>query len=172
MPPERAQITTHTPRSSPLPDTGGASGVAARFEELVRAQHALFVELEAAAICQGELIESEAMDELLAHFDAREQLVARIVKTSAELEPFRARWESLLSQVPAPLAGELRGLLDDTADRARRIHEIDEAHRVRLGQRREDLSAELAGVDRGRVAVDAYGGVVPAAAPRFQDRHA
>lgn len=172
MPSERPHSTMQTRRATSAPEAGGATGVAARFEQLVRTQHALFLELETAAIAQGELIESEAMEELLAHFQDREQIVARIVETSAELEPFRARWESLLSQVPTAIAGELRNMLDDTAERARRVHEIDESHRMRLDQRRGELRVELAGVDRGRTAMDAYGNPPPAAGPRLQDRHA
>lgn len=153
-------------------DGGSARGIAARLASLVERQHALLSELESACRRQSSLVEADAAEELVAHLEARQSLVDRVVEVSAELEPYRSRWESLLSVVPEAERERLSGLLESSAALAARVRESDEADRARLSSRRVALREEMAGLDRGRGAIGAYGSSVEPSGPKFQDREA
>lgn len=153
-------------------DGGSATGIAARLASLVERQHALLVELESWCRRQSSLVEADAADELVSHLEARQALVERVVEVSAELEPFRSRWESLLSVVPEAERGRLTGLLESSSALAARIRASDEADRARLASKRSALREEMLELDRGRGAIGAYGASAEPSGPMFQDREA
>ncbi len=149
----------------------GERGVGARLESLIRSQHALFVELESLVARQNDLIESDTGAPLLAHLDQRRAIVDELVRVSQELEPYRARADSLLSLVPDGQARSLRDLLDEIAAIAQRVRQADEHGQERLRQRRAAVAQRLDQLDHARNAGAAYG-AAPASAPRLQDREA
>jgi hypothetical protein len=146
-------------------------GIGARLASLVDEQYALFVELDAACDRQASLIETDASEALLAHLEARKQLVERIVHVSGELEPYRARWDSLVPLLPSAQMESLQSRLDEIAVLATRVRERDEDARRRLQGKREALGLELSGVERARNAGNAYARR-SIGTPRLQDREA
>jgi hypothetical protein len=159
-----------TTRHPAAPDDG-ERGIGARLAALVDQQHALFVELESLCERQASLIESDASAELLGHLEARREIVERIVRVSGELEPYRARWDSLIALVSPEHAERVRSRLDEVSRIAARVREIDEDGERRLRGKRDALGVELRGVERARLAGDAYI-IKRAPRPRFQDREA
>ncbi len=146
-------------------------GIGARLAALVDEQYALFVELDAACERQAALIETDAGEALLAHLDARKQLIERIVQVSGELDPYRARWDSLVPLIPPAQMESLQSRLDEIAMLAARVRERDEDSRRRLQGKREALGLELSGVERARNAGNAYVRR-SISTPRLQDREA
>jgi hypothetical protein len=127
-----------------------------RLIQLAERQRALLLELESASERQGALVEGDAGAELLEHLAARQAIVDRIIEVSAELEPYRTRWESLLSVVPREQAAAARRTLDECSQIADRLRATDDQHRARLEEKRDAIAAELADVGRGREANIAY----------------
>lgn len=147
-----------------------STGIAARLDALIAAQTALLAELEGLAPRQHALLEADAADELLAVIESRQAIIDRLVEVSTELEPYRARWESLLAAVPAGDRARMKQNLDANIARAGVIAHADGALRDRLLEKRDAAAADLAELGRGAGALDAY--VDDAHRPRFQDREA
>jgi hypothetical protein len=155
---------------APKPAAQASTGIAARLDTLIAAQSALLMELEALAPRQHALLEADAADELLATIESRQTIIDRLVEVSAELEPYRARWESLLAAVPAGDRARMKQNLDANIARAGVIAHADGALRDRLLEKRDAAAADLAELGRGAGALDAY--VDEGHRPRFQDREA
>ena len=154
-------------------DERNTAGLGDRVEDLLGMQQALFERLEALGLRQGELIDGDDSAGLLELLAQRQRLIDSIAEVSATLEPFRARWSSLVRSLPEAERYRLNRRLDILADLAGRIAVRDEADRARLERRRDAVGAELTWISRWRGAVAAYGGAGgDGPAPRFQDREA
>lgn len=163
----RSTPQTHASKSNAA-DT--PSGIAAHLAGLIESQAGLLNELESLSPRQTALIEADAVDELVTLVEARQVIITRLVDVSAEIEPFRLRWESLLSAVPRPVRDQLATKLDGNVARAERLATTDGASRDRLIEKRDAIAQELRDIGRGSGAHDSYTDVDTS--PRFQDRDA
>lgn len=149
----------------------GAGGErrAGRLIRLVEAQRDAFRDLERLAADQAELIERDDAEGLLRVLSRRQGVVDQIASLGEELAPFAQRWDEVLAGAPAVERERLESVVRDLHEVARRVTEKDETDRAMLERRRNAMVDQLAGVARGRGAVNAYrqresGG------PRYQDR--
>jgi hypothetical protein len=99
----------------------------------------------------------------------RQPLVDRMSGLSAELEPIAGR----IGEMALALSASDRGTLIERVTRLQglldAINQRDQTDRIAFEQHRQRLSAELAGVDRGRLANQSYHASGPSG-PTFQDR--
>ena len=102
----------------------------------------------------------------------RQRLIDGVSELNALLEPFRARWGELMDGLPGEMRDRVRQRVDVLASLAARIAQRDEADRRALERKRDAVAHELAGMNRGRGALAAYGARKAGAGPRFQDREA
>lgn len=142
----------------------------ARLRTLLDEQEALFVRLDALSKEQARLVREEATDELLRLLGERQGVVAALEQASAELEPFRDRWDRVLAGARPEQRDRFAAQLNKLSEIAATIAARDDADRRTIEERRDRLAGDLAGVGNVRGAVAAYGqsGTRPAA--RFQDR--
>lgn len=143
---------------------------AEHIEGLLTLQHDLFGRLDDLSRRQAAFIRSDDTDRLLSLLGERQNLIDRIAQTNQQLEPYKARWELMLGEMPLGNRDRVRQKLDAVAVLAGAIAQRDDADRRELQQRRDATASELAKVSRARGAVAAYGGA--AAGARFQDREA
>lgn len=128
-------------------------------------QRALLAELESMGERQDRLVNDEQTDELLALLAERQEIVNEIVELGRELD-------QALGDVGVHPDGAVQALRDQVQASAGRIAKRDEANRAHLDKRRRELSAEMAGVGRGRSAMAAYSPRPRQAMPRFKDTEA
>ncbi len=131
-------------------------------EQLMR-QRTLLGKLEALGDRQDQLVESEQTEALLALLAERQQIVDDIVELGRRLDQELGD----VAEHPDEAVQALRSQIEAAAGR---IAARDEANRRTLDTRRRALSAEMAGVGRGRTAMAAYSTRERAA--RFKDTEA
>lgn len=139
---------------------------------LVREQEALYERLVALSEAQRGAIEAGRSDELLGVLGQRQQLVDAIVEVSTRLEPFRERFEELVSGLPEAYRSEVNERVERLGSLMRSIAERDEADRALLKKHRDELSGSVEGVRRSAGAVKAYGASGRGASPMFRDSKA
>jgi hypothetical protein len=118
---------------------------------------------------QSALIAEGNFDMAAEMLSDRQPLVERMSDLAAELAPMSGRIGEMAFELPSYDRGtliervtRLQGLLDA-------INHRDQCDRTAFEQHRQRLSAELAGVDRGRMAAQSYQGPQEPG-PTFQDR--
>ena len=153
-------------------NAGEKDGGAARVEGLLTRQHELFGQLDSLSQRQANFIQADETDRLLGLLGERQDVIEQIAKTNAQLEPYRARWDAFLKELPEANRDRVKTRLDAVAHLAGVIAQRDETDRRELQHRRDAMAVELARVAQGRGAVAAYGSGVGADEPRFQDREA
>jgi hypothetical protein len=152
---------------------GEATGdKAASVETLLVRQEELFGRLDALSRKQSDLIQADETDRLLRLLTERQTVIDQIAETNAVLEPFRARWDAFLDELPEVHRQRVRTRLDAVAQLAGMIAQRDEHDRRELQARRDAMAQELTKVASGRGAVAAYGGATSGDGPRYQDREA
>src|SRR5438046_12072 len=97
-----------------------------RVEELLVLQQEFFMELESLGARQTVLVEEERTGELLALLGMRQRLVDGISEINVALEPFRVRWDELMTALPEEMRMRLRRRVDALAGLAGRIAQRDE----------------------------------------------
>lgn len=127
------------------------------------------VELEDLLPRQAGLIETGDAEGLLQLLGERQAVIERLQKAGDGFEPFRSRWDELMTALGDRERDEMQTSLREVTDSMARLAERDAADRARLEELRRSIVEELSGVQRGRSAVAAYGGGGPNG-PRFQDR--
>lgn len=136
--------------------------------DLIARKHDCLGQLRALAARQSELIEADAMGDLMHVLAAKQRLLGALQGLEGELDPFRAqhpderRWRSEALRVRAGrLLDECEGLL---AEILREEKQGEES----LRRRRDETAARLQEVQDASRACDAYT-QRPAAAPRGLD---
>ncbi|MFG0328223.1 MAG: hypothetical protein ACF8SC_13270 [Phycisphaerales bacterium JB037] len=148
-----------------------AAGGIGRAITLLEEQREVFERLEELARSQGELIDQDRTEELLTLMGERQELIERAGAISGELQPMRARWDTIAEDASDADREAVARLAEAVDALIARIVEADRRDEQRLGARRAELSLELGGLSRGRSASNAYAGRTPAT-PRYQDRRA
>ncbi len=143
-----------------------------RLRLLLDEQETLFVRLDALSKRQHTLVEEERTDELLRLLGERQVLIDCIEDVGNELQPFRSRWESVLAEARPELHDRLTQQVERLAELASRVAARDDADRKLMERQRDTLAGELAGTNKARGAVAAYGAMPQRPAARFQDREA
>lgn len=154
------------------PHPGADAGIAARLSAIVRAQHGLAVELERLTAGQRAVVESDDGQALLQLLARRQSVIDQLSAATAELEPYRARWASLLSVVPPGRAAELQRTLAETGAIVSRVREGDRHDHASLMRRRDALRQEMDTLDAGKDASAAYDPAPPRPQARLTDREA
>lgn len=162
---ERSRMTASTPPHTP-------DDLASQLGELLDIQQSLLVSLDDLSRRQIDLIETDNGERLLAIVTQRQQVIDRVLETGRLLEPLRAQWNRGADAIPATERDGVRRRIDAVARLMDAIAVRDEEARRRLIRRRDRIAAEMAGVDRGRTAVSAYGEPEGPRTARFQDREA
>jgi uncharacterized protein YhaN len=145
---------------------------AACVESLLIKQHELFDRLDALSQRQATLIRADETDRLLHLLGERQEVIDQIAKTNAGLEPYKARWEAFMQELPLPNRERVRKRLDAVAHLADVIAQRDETDRRELQQRRDAMAGELSKISNARGAMAAYGNGGVMTAPKYQDREA
>lgn len=128
-------------------------------------QRSLLAQLESMADEQDRLVRDEHTDELLALLAERQQIVDEIVDLGRDLDQD-------LGDVATHPDEAVQALREQIEASVTRIARRDEANRAHLTRRKRELSAEMAGVGRGRNAMAAYSTRPSQPAPRFKDTEA
>jgi hypothetical protein len=100
----------------------------------------------------------------------RQELINRLSRLNAELEPFRREWEWCMGQVAPASREQMEAAARELRELVDRIWARDEVDRVALERQRSEVSSELTNLSRGRVAMSAYGVRPSPDAPMYQDR--
>ena len=151
-------MTAHQPPSDSVPS-------------LLERQHELLAALVALSRRQGDLIEAEDDDGVLAVLAERQPLVDELVELNTALRPWRAAWDRHLAALPPAQRDHVARRAEVVAGLARTLAARDEEDRGRLARRRDDLADELAALGTRRGALTAYRVAVPGGAT-YQDREA
>lgn len=138
---------------------------------LVGEQIELYRRLESLSERQHELVLGEDTDALLGVLGERQTLIESISEVSAQMAPYRARWDEHVGTMSEAGRASLRRGLDELASMMSRIAERDEDDRRVMEDRRSKIQNQIAGVKRGGAAVRGYA-QQSARGPRFQDREA
>jgi hypothetical protein len=146
---------------------GGTSAWAASVIGALEAQHALIEELAPLAERQGELIREGRSDALLDLLAQRQQIIDRFLteadRLSGEVGDLTGRLESLAG----PTRDRIRGLVSEIDARLAHVLTLDERDQQSLRDARDETRQQLAGLDTGRTARNAY--VARAATNRYAD---
>lgn len=140
-----------------------------RLRRLLAEQEDLYGALERLAENQSSLIQGGDASGLLSVLAERQAVLTELQRSNDEMEPFRSRWNDLMSRIPDQERGALADRVELIAQRIERIAERDEADRAALSERRVQVADRLNEVTRSKSAVSAYGRP-HGAGPRFQDR--
>ncbi|MBK7405787.1 MAG: hypothetical protein IPJ41_14495 [Phycisphaerales bacterium] len=141
-----------------------------RLGELLEEQETLFLRLDALSKRQSGLVRAEETDDLLQVLQDRQHVVEALEGVSRSIEPFRSRWDEVMSLARPDQRERVRRRVERLAELASEIAARDESDRRTLEQRRDGLAGDLAGLGRARGAVSAYRPKAPPAGARFQDR--
>ncbi len=114
--------------------------------------------LEALCGRQREAVASGNTDALLTVLAERQGAIDELTRIGEEIEPFRARWESVMALVETPVRERMTELVGQIGDAIESVGRQDEADRSLLEQQRASVASELAVVANRRGAVAAYGG--------------
>ncbi len=142
----------------------------ARLVRVVEEQLELCKQLEGLSERQTELVATDDTDALLEILSSRHVLLERIGVLGQEIEPFRAKWEELRSELHEPDRVRLERGIDAISTIVERIQQQDERDREVLTRRRSEVVTELGENVRARGAMRAYGRQDDTRGPMFQDR--
>jgi hypothetical protein len=160
-------------RVEPKLPTGAAPGAeTAEIDSALERQHELFRRLDGLSQRQGALVTHGQTEALLEVLGERQRVIDGIAETNAFLEPYRARWDAVMSGMPEAVRTRMRLRLDAMALLADTIARRDEADRAELERRRNAVAGELAAISRGRGAVTAYSAKPGSPGPKFRDQEA
>ncbi|MBX3351944.1 MAG: flagellar export chaperone FlgN [Phycisphaeraceae bacterium] len=151
---------------SPHADPGR---LASRLAALLGEHERLYIALNDLSERQSALIDEDDTDVLLGVLAERQRIVDRLLDAGEELRPLQGQWDGILGGVDHDTRERLREQVASIQDIAARVNERDDRDRTRLAARRKSLSEEIAGVNKSRGAVNAYG-QQGGAGPRYQDR--
>ena len=141
-------------------------------DRLLERQHDLFRQLDGLSQRQSVLVTEGQTEALLEVLGDRQRLIDGIAETNAFLEPYRCRWDGVMSGLAEGTRSRMRMRLDAMALLADGIARRDEQDRLELERRRNAVAGELAQINRGRGAVSAYGAQPGAPVPTFRDQEA
>lgn len=144
----------------------------AAIERLLDMQRKLYHELDILSASQGELIEQERTDELLAVLGQRQVLLTKIEVVNDSIAPARARWQEFLSLLTPDQRQRVGGHVDGITRTIEAIAERDRLDRERMQGTRDKVATEIAGLDRARRAQGAYGQPTRSTGALFQDHQA
>lgn len=124
---------------------------------------------------QAEAVAAGDLERLAGVIAARQPLVDATQLAAAAIEPFvrsLGGFGGLIATVPVGLRQGIESRLKELEDLLGAIGERDDADARSLTARREAMGREMAGLEEGRVAMNAYGRTESGddAGPRFQDR--
>lgn len=154
--------TQHSPHNDP-------TRLASRLSSLLGEHERLYVALNDLSERQSALIDQDETDILLGVLAERQRIVDRLLAAGEELRPLQGQWDAILSGADHDTRENLRGKVTVIQDLAARVNDRDERDRARLAAKRKSLSEEIAGVNKSRGAINAYGSP-GGAGPRYQDR--
>lgn len=152
----------HDPHADP-------TRLASRLESILSEHESLYERLDALSERQSTLIDQEKTDELLGVLAERQRVVDRLLAVGEDLKPFQPRWDELMTRIDSDRREVLRARVESIQHAAQRVSERDDHDRARLAAQRKSLSEEIAGVNKSRVGLNAYGNR-QAPTPRYQDR--
>ena len=138
---------------------------------LLERQHEVLAALLALSRRQGDHIDAEDDEGVLAVLAERQPLVDELLRLGDRIRPLRAAWERHVGALPAAQRHQVARHEEEIAVIARSLAARDEDHRASLARRRNDLADQLAELGTRRGALSAYRGVVPGGAT-YQDREA
>jgi hypothetical protein len=152
----------HDPHADP-------NRLASRLESILTEHESLYERLDALSERQSTLIDEEKTDELLGVLAERQRVVDRLLAVGEDLKPFQPRWDELMAAVDTGRRETLRTKVQFIQHAAQRVSERDDHDRARLAAQRKSLAEEIAGVNKSRAGINAYGNK-QAPTPRYQDR--
>jgi hypothetical protein len=126
--------------------------------------------LESLCERQREAVSHGHTDALLTVLAERQGAVDEMARIGEEIEPFRARWESVMMLVEPAIRDRMMELVGAIGDAIERVGRRDEQDRASLEQQRASVAGELAVVANRRGAVAAYGGAVGRGLPTSGSR--
>lgn len=141
-------------------------------ERMLDMERRLYEELDELSRGQGELIEQERTDDLLALLGRRQTLLTKIQAVNDSIAPVRARWQEFLSPLEPQQRQRVGSLVDSITKLIEGVAERDRADRQRMQESRDRVASELAGLESSRRAAGAYGVGMNNPRPLFQDREA
>jgi hypothetical protein len=156
----------------PQADQRTSAAEVSEIDRLLERQHELFARLDGLSQRQSLLIAQGQTEALLEVLGERQRVIDGIAETNAFLEPYRCRWDHVMSGLAEAVRGRLRSRLDAMALLADGIAKRDESDRLELERRRNAVAGELAQINRGRGAVSAYGAGPGTPPPTFSDQEA
>ena len=150
----------------------GSASSALHMHELLARQLALYTRLERLSAAQRDCIQREDTRPLLSLLTERQRLTAALTALSAELTPYRLRWDALKRELaPAPRA-EIEGLLREVGVLLRRILDGDEADVRLLASRRDNTAGDLRGLHAAQRTLSAYAATAAASAGSLEGTEA
>ncbi len=161
MPIEPPAVPSHPT----APDPGWIDRLGAMLAEQVD----LAQQLDALSREQSEALDDGRVDHALEVLQLRQPLVDRLSQLSSDLEPLAARLTKDASELDPARRQPLMEDAHRLEDLIEQVNQRDARDRLSLEQARQAIGAEIAGLDRGRSMMNAYG-PRPAADPSFQDR--
>lgn len=123
---------------------------------LIRAQDALYRELESLATRQRFLVSAEDTGSLFAVLADRQRLAEKLTEIAGRLEPIRRNWAHYRQQLSPPQLAEAETLLTETTTRLQRVIERDEHDARILSARKQAVAKALCAGDATNRAIAAY----------------
>ena len=120
-------------------------------------QHALYEQLVQLGVSQQALVADGQTDALLNLLSQRQTVVDQLVQLNGELDPIRAQWSELWSQLAEPHREKVRARMADVQGLLDGIIEQDERDRQALVRQRQDVAGQLGRVQQGAAVNRAYG---------------
>lgn len=143
--------------------------LASRLSTLLEEHERLYVSLNELSERQSALIDEDDTDVLLGVLAERQRVVDRLLEAGQELKPLQGQWDGILSAVDFETRERLCTRVSLIQDLASRVNDRDDRDRARLAAKRKTLAEEIAGVNKSRGAINAYG-AQSGSGPRYQDR--
>lgn len=150
---------------------GEAPMLAEQLEATLSEQLGLLGQLDALGQRQSRLIDEDDPDRLLEVLAERQAVIDRMEGCARRLEPLQKRWDGVARWVDPTARDRIRQRLESIAGLIESIDRRDAHDRERLEERRRQIAAELAELERSRRATGAYL-PPPEAGPRFKDEEA
>jgi hypothetical protein len=123
---------------------------------LLREQDVLYAKLERFAARQRTLVTGDDPGPLLSLLADRQRLSTELAGIARRLEPVRRAWATYRERLTQPQRIEADRLLEDAAQRLRRVIESDEQDARLLSIRKESAGATLRATHAAGFAIDAY----------------
>lgn len=136
-------------------------------------QRDLYEQLRSLSDQQADLISAGETERLLTLLGQRQTLVDALGEASVALSPHRAQIAVLANDAAQPLAGQIKGLVDEVRALLSTIIAQDDAGRRDLEAARDEVGTQLRQTAGAPQALGAYGGAAGSnalSAPRFTDQ--